>query len=96
MINNTLREFLDITVITYVDNILIYTKKSLQKHIKDIQAVFNKLSQTTFKIAPEKCEFYKKSIKFLGFIISIDGVKIDPGKTESIREQLTPKTVKDI
>lgn len=96
MINDTLRDLLDISVIAYVDDILIYTTGSLQDHIKDVQAVFERLSATTFKTAPEKCEFHKKSVKFLGFIIGTDGVKIDPEKIKSIEEWPTPTNLKGV
>lgn len=58
--------------------------------------MFERLATTTFKTAPENCEFHKKSVKFLGFIIGTDGVKIDPEKTKSIKEWPTPKIVRDI
>lgn len=96
MINDVLRDLLDITVLAYVDDILVFTTGSLEQHVKDVQAVFERLATTTFKTAPEKCEFHKKSVKFLGFIIGTDGVKIDPEKTKSIEEWPTPKTVRDI
>ena len=96
MINDVLRDLLDITVLAYVDDILVFTTGSLEQHVKDVQSVFERLSTTTFKTAPKKCEFHKKSVKFLGFIIGTDGVRIDPEKTTSIEEWPTPKSVKDI
>jgi len=96
MINDVLRDLLDITVLAYVDDILVFTTGSLEQHVKDVQAVFERLATTTFKTAPEKCEFHKKSVKFLGFIIGTDGVRIDPEKTRSIEEWPTPRTVKEI
>lgn len=96
MINDTLRDLLDITVLAYVDDILVFTTGSLEQHVKGVQAVFERLAETTFKTAPEKCEFHKKSVKFLGFIIGTDGVKIDPEKTKSVEEWPTPKNVRDI
>jgi hypothetical protein len=96
LINDTLRDLLDITVVAYIDDILIYTKGSLEDHIKDVQAVFERLGTVDFKTAPEKCEFHKKSVKFLGFIIGTDGVKIDPGKIQSIKEWPTPRNVTDV
>jgi hypothetical protein len=48
--------------------------------------MFERLSTVDFKTILEKCEFHKKSVKFLGFIIGIDGVKIDLGKIQSIKE----------
>ena len=96
MINNVLRDLLDITVLMYVNNILVFTIGSLEQHIKDIQVVFKRLSITTFKTAPKKCKFYKKSVKFLSFIIITDKVRINLEKTRSIKEWLIPKLVKDI
>jgi hypothetical protein len=43
MINNTLREYLDITVVAYLDDILIYTDGNLEQHVKDVQQVLTKL-----------------------------------------------------
>jgi len=96
MINNVLRDLLDITVIAYLDDILIFTKGSREQHTKDVQEVFKRLARTTFKTAPEKCEFYKKEVKFLGFIMSQNGIKIDPEKTKSIEEWPTPKNLTEV
>ena len=96
LVNDVLRDLLDITVIAYVDDILIFTRGSREQHTKDVQAVLERLSTVDFKTAPEKCEFYKKEIEFLGFIISTTGIKMDPKKVQSIEEWPTPKTVKDI
>jgi transposase InsO family protein len=96
MINDVLRDLLDVTVIAYIDDIVIYTKGSREQHAKDVSAVFERLSKTTFKTAPHKCEFFKKEIEFLGFLIGTDGIKIDPKKTTSIVEWPIPKTVKDV
>ncbi|CAA77891.1 Reverse Transcriptase, partial [Cladosporium fulvum T-1 virus] len=96
LVNETLRDLLDVCVVAYMDDILVYTKGSLQEHTKQVQDVFERLTKSGFKTAPEKCEFHKKEVKFLGFIISTTGITIDPAKTQSIREWPEPKTVKDV
>ena len=96
MINDVLSDLIDITVIAYIDDILIFTKGSREQHAKDVAAVLERLSTTSFKTAPEKCEFFRKEVTFLGFIIGTNGIKIDPEKTSSIRDWPTPKNVKDI
>ena len=68
---------LDITVIAYVDNILIFTYRSREQYTKDVQVVLERLSIVDFKTVPEKCKFYKKEIEFLGFIINTTRIKID-------------------
>lgn len=79
-----------------VDDILIFTKGTLQQHDKDVQEVFKRLATTSLKTAPEKCHFHKKEVKFLGHIISTDGVRIDTDKIKAIMEWPAPNNVKDI
>ena len=96
MVNDVLRELLDVTVIAYLNDIIIYTKGSREQHARDVAEVLRRLSETTFRTAPEKCEFFKKEITFLGFIIGTRGVRIDPEKTKSITEWKQPATVKEV
>ena len=86
LVNNILRELLDLTVIAYIDDILIFTKGDRNQHTKDVQAVFERFSKVDFKTTPEKCEFYKKEVDFLGFVISTSGIRIDPKKIELIQD----------
>ncbi|KIM92572.1 hypothetical protein OIDMADRAFT_139464, partial [Oidiodendron maius Zn] len=64
-INNILFNYLDNFYITYLDNILIYSKNKLEykEYIK----------KTNLK----KYKFKVKYIKYLGFIITIDSIKIN-------------------
>ena len=48
------------------------------------------------KVKPSKCEFHQKETEYLGFIISEEGIKADPVKTQAIWEWTTPKSKKDI
>ena len=96
MINDTLREHLDKTVVAYLDDILIYTTGTLQEHVHDVQQVLTKLQARNLKANPKKCEFHTKETEFLGFIIGVDGIRIDPSKIAAIKEWPTPTCVKDI
>ncbi len=60
LINNTLRERLNKTVLVYLDNILIYTKsKNLYNYIKEVKQVITQLQNKRLRINPDKYEFYK-------------------------------------
>jgi len=45
---------------------------------------------------PEKCEFHRKQIKYLGLVISENKVKIDPVKVARVRDWSTPENQTDI
>ena len=95
MINDTLRKYLDIFVIAYLDDILIYSE-SLKEHVQHVQRIFECLKERNLKLKPEKCEFHKKEVNFLGFIIGQHGIRIDPEKIKAVREWKAPTNIKEL
>ena len=86
LINTTLCEYLDIFVTAYLDDILIYIKGTLNKHIQVVKEVFKALQEADIRLRPDKCKFYVKTVKFLGSIITTNGIQIDNKKVKAIRE----------
>jgi HD-GYP domain-containing protein (c-di-GMP phosphodiesterase class II) len=75
-INNVLREYLDIFVIIYLDDILIFSKTE-EEYKKHIRKILRRLINENLRIKTEKTEFHAKEVDFLDFIIGREGVKID-------------------
>ena len=71
-------------VIIYLDDIIIFSK-SPQEHIQRLRGVFQKLHEAGLKLKPQKCEFFKTRITYLGHIVSRDGIECDPKKIEAIK-----------
>ena len=94
-VNDTLREFLDIFYVCYLDDILIYSK-NLEDHNQQVQKVLEKLCDAGLYIKPEKCEFNVTITTFLGFVISPDGILMDPKKVQAIRILEKLKCVRDL
>ena len=85
LVNNILRPWLDRTVVAYLDDILVYTAAmDLETHVREVRQVLQALQEYNMQANPQKCEFHKKEVEFLGFIISTRGIRIDPTKIESI------------
>ncbi|KAM0703109.1 hypothetical protein Q7P35_009047 [Cladosporium inversicolor] len=70
------RKYLDVFVVVYLDDILMYLK-TYNDHIQDVQKVLQALADAKMKIKPEKTEFHKNEVKFLRYIVSREGLKID-------------------
>ena len=68
LINDTLREFLDVFCTTYLDDILIYSD-TLEEHKAHVTSTLRKLESAGLYLKPEKCKFHIQKIKYLGLYI---------------------------
>ena len=96
LINTTLCKYLDIFVTAYLDDILIYTKGTLKEHIQEVKKVFKALQEANIRLQPDKYKFHIKTVKFLGSIITTDGIQMDNEKVKAIREWPEPRNLKEV
>jgi hypothetical protein len=90
LMNGVFQEYLDKFVIVFLDDILIYSKLE-EEHEHHLRMVLQVLMEHQLYAKLSKCSFYQKQIHYLGYIISEDGIAVDPEKVEAIREWSTPK-----
>ena len=69
MINDIFREYLDIFVFAYLDDILVYSENE-KDYVKYVTLVFEALEKADMGLHPEKCVFYTKEVEFLGYILT--------------------------
>jgi hypothetical protein len=89
--NDIFWDFLDDFVVCYLDDILIFSKNE-KDHKKHIRMVLQKLRDAKLK----KCVFHQSQVEFLGYIISGEGLSMDPKKIQTIMEWRKPKIVRDV
>ena len=82
-------------VYIYLDNIIIFSK-SIQSHFRTLELVLTRLQQAGMKIKISKCQFLKKSLEFLGHVVTSEGIKMQEGKIESIKRYPAPQNVKGV
>ena len=96
VINNALQKYIDIFIIAYLNNMLVYSSSMLAKYREYIEKVLQKLLEYRLLIQLEKCKFNKDLVEFLGFIISRNSIAIDLAKTKAIKEWPTLIIVKEV
>jgi len=79
----------------FLDDIVIYAN-SLADHDRKLRDVFRRLRRHNLKLQPDKCEFLRKEVAFLGHKISENGVEPDNRKVEAIQKFPKPNTVKQL
>nr|AAX95140.1 retrotransposon protein, putative, Ty3-gypsy sub-class [Oryza sativa Japonica Group]ABA92431.1 retrotransposon protein, putative, Ty3-gypsy subclass [Oryza sativa Japonica Group] len=95
LMNKVFMEFLDKFVVVFIDDILIYSK-SEEEHEQHLRLVLEKLKEHQLYAKFSKCDFWLSEVKFLGHIISAQGVAVDPSNVESVTKWTPPKTVSQI
>jgi len=82
-------------VVVYLDDILIFTKTE-EEHERAVQRVLEILAEHKLFLRPEKCEFHRKQIEYLGLVISENKVVMDPVKVAGVCEWPVPENRTDI
>jgi hypothetical protein len=70
--------------------------ETLQEHHAKLREVFEQFRRFNVKVEPDKCEFLRPELAYLGHIISKEGVKPDPKKIEAVVQFPVPKREKDV
>ena len=79
----------------YVDNMLVKSIRE-EDHLNDLKETFNTLRSYNMKLNPNKCAFGVTTRKFLGFMVSQRGIKVNPDKIQAIMMLTPPKTIKEV
>ena len=90
--------FYDVTwkfVLVYMDDIIIYSR-TIDEHSYHLEQVFQLLMKAGLKLNPNKCDFFKRQILFLGHLVSGDGIKPNPVLVEKIKDCPPPKTKRQV
>jgi hypothetical protein len=81
--------------LVYVDDVIIWSK-DFESHLQHLDLVFQRLRMANLTLRPNKCEFAKQDILYLGHFISREGIKVDPSKIETVKSFPTPQNQYDV
>jgi hypothetical protein len=95
LMNDIFAPYIGKFVFIYLDDILV-ASKTPEEHVEHLRLVFDKLTEHDLYVKTTKCKFNQPEIKFLGHIVSKDGVQPDPAKTAAIRDFPMPQNVGEV
>ncbi|XP_036142126.1 uncharacterized protein LOC118645358 [Monomorium pharaonis] len=84
-----------IELFVYMDDIVIYAS-SLREHDIKIDKLMSRLRSANLTLQPDKCEFLRREVSYLGHIIGEDGVRPDPQKISAVEKFPAPRNIKNI
>jgi hypothetical protein len=85
LMNGVFKDYLGNFIIIFLEDILVYSK-SEEEHEHHLRMLLLVLRENQLYAKLIKCSFYQKQIHYLGYIILMDRIVVDPEKTEAIRE----------
>ncbi|XLU29618.1 hypothetical protein S245_065684, partial [Arachis hypogaea] len=93
--NRIFHPYLDKFVVVFIDDILIYSKTE-DEHAEHLRTVLQILKDRKLCAKLSKCEFWKSEVKFLGHVVSKQGIAVDPAKVEAVMNWERPTSVTEI
>ncbi|XP_073291065.1 uncharacterized protein [Primulina huaijiensis] len=95
LMNRVFKPYLDRFVVVFLDDILVYSE-SKEDHKEHLRLTLQTLREEELYAKFKKCEFWLESVTFLGHVISVAGVSVDPKKVEAISDWPRPRNVTEI
>ena len=81
--------------LVFLDDIVVMST-TFEQHLERLRAVFGRLRSANLKLKPSKCKLFQLKVKFLGSIVSANGIEPDPDKLKVIEEWPVPKNLTEL
>ncbi|GJW03830.1 putative reverse transcriptase domain-containing protein [Tanacetum coccineum] len=95
LMNRVCKPYLDKFVIVFIDDILIYSERE-EEHAEHLKLILELLKKEELYDKFSKCEFWLSKVPFLGHVIDIESIHMDPANIESIKDWASPMTLIEI
>ena len=96
-IEEMLETLRDECCIPYLDDVLCFSR-SFEEHVEVLRRVLQALQRHRVTLRPEKCELFSSEVRYVGQLVSANGVRVDPKDVEAVQalKEKTPRTVVDV
>ncbi|MBW0553298.1 hypothetical protein O181_093013 [Austropuccinia psidii MF-1] len=93
LLNDIVSYLLDMVVVVYLDDIMVFSS-SQEEHVKHVASVLQRLRDNHLFSKASKCVFHASSLKYLGYVVSSECLKMDSSKVQQILNLPQPKNIK--
>ncbi|PZP12942.1 MAG: hypothetical protein DI611_15630, partial [Brachybacterium faecium] len=95
LMSRVFREYLNKFVVVFVDDILVFSKNE-EEHALHLKEVLETLRAHSLKAKFSKCHFWRREVRFLGHVVSKEGIAVDPAKIVSIQDWKVPRNATEV
>ncbi|XP_062606710.1 uncharacterized protein LOC134268467 [Saccostrea cucullata] len=79
----------------FIDDIIVFSS-TFQQHLERLKLVFDRIRAANLKLSPKKCSLFKRKVKYVGHVVSSEGVETDPDKISKVVDWPTPTNPEEI
>ena len=81
--------------LVFLDDIIVIST-TFEQHLERLNAVFQRLKTANLKLKPSKYRLFQTKVKFLGSVVSADGIEPDPDKLKAISDWPVPENLTEL
>eukprot|EP00794_Sanderia_malayensis_P018389 gene18389-biopygen12333 len=81
--------------LVYLDDVIVFAP-TVEEHLKRLDVALDRIEKAGLTLKPAKCQWLRRSVKFLGHIVSEEGVTVDPAKVSSVKNFPIPQNKTDV
>ena len=81
--------------LVYLDDIIVFGR-TFQETLENLRCVMDRLKAAGLKLKASKCDWFKKSVRYLGHIVSEKGIECDPEKVEAVQNWPVPESITQV
>ena len=95
LMNMALGRLIGPSCLCYMDDVCVFGT-TFQEHLQNLEQVFRAVRAANLRFQLSKCSLGYTTVKFLGMLITPDGLRPDPDKVRTLKEMPNPSTVKQV
>ena len=95
LMNDTFAEFLNKSVLVFLDDIIVYSD-TLEEHEQHVRQALKRLRDQRLYAKASKSALCKREVEFLGHMVGVSGLRVMQDKIEAVRDWPIPENAREL